>query len=123
MARSSALAGSAALLAVIGAGGATGRRPIMDSIRHPAFSWHLSHGRFPLNIVDAVIHGAAAVLPTGWLPAHKLTRPTIDTGCDGLTTFPRSPLGMRAIAGRLAAVGAATSLLSGSPRKSTLPMG
>ena len=46
----------------------------MDGIRRPAFSRHLSHGRFPLNIVDAVIHGAA-VLRTGRLPAHKLTRP------------------------------------------------
>jgi hypothetical protein len=38
-------------------------------------------------------------LPTGWLPAHKLTRPTIDTGCDGPTTFHDPPGGMRAIAG------------------------
>ena len=65
--------------------------PLWDGIRHPAFGWRLSHGDFPLNIVDAVLHGAADVLPTGWLPAHKLTRPTIGTGCDGLTSFQELP--------------------------------
>jgi hypothetical protein len=65
-------------------------------------SWlQLAPIRWPLSPKPrrAVIHGAAAVLPTGWLPAHKLTRPTIDTGCDRPTTFQDPTGGMRAIAG------------------------
>lgn len=43
---------------------------------------------FAVNVVGAVILGAVATLPAGWLPAHDLAKPAIGTGfCGGLTTF------------------------------------
>ena len=43
---------------------------------------------FLVNVVGAVILGAFAALPAGWLPAHELAKPAIGTGfCGGLTTF------------------------------------
>jgi len=84
-----ALRGRLALLAVIGAGGATGTaarygtelaiEPGSDA--YPAAT-------FLVNVVGAVILGAVAELPREWLLAHELTQSAIGTGfCGGLTTF------------------------------------
>jgi CrcB protein len=89
MAARDALRGRLILLGVIGAGGAVGA-----AARHgtelaiPTRSGAYPVATFLVNVVGAVILGAVAELPTGWLPAHELTRPAIGTGfCGGLTTF------------------------------------
>ena len=79
----------AALLAVIGAGGAIGsaaRYGTALAIKPGVAAYPVA--TFLVNVVGAVILGAVAALPAGWLPAHELTRPAIGTGfCGGLTTF------------------------------------
>jgi CrcB protein len=78
-----------ALLAVIGAGGAIGAAARYGTeLAIPPKSDAYPVATFLVNIVGAVILGAIAALPAGWLPAHDLTRPAIGTGfCGGLTTF------------------------------------
>jgi CrcB protein len=78
-----------ALLVVIGLGGAIG-----TAIRYgmalaiPPESGGYPVATFLVNVVGAVLLGAIAELPTGWLPAHDLTRPALGAGlCGGLTTF------------------------------------
>src|SRR5512146_2261319 len=89
VASSAAFRRRAALLAVIGAGGAIGaaaRYGTALAIRPSAAAYPVA--TFLVNVVGAVILGAIAALPAGWLPAHELTRPAIGTGfCGGLTTF------------------------------------
>ena len=89
MAALAALRGQLTLLAVIGAGGATGTAArygtelaiAPDSEAYPAAT-------FLVNVVGAVILGAVAELPREWLLAHELTRSAIGTGfCGGLTAF------------------------------------
>jgi CrcB protein len=77
------------LLAVIGAGGAIGAAARYGTaLAIPPRSGAFPVATFLVNIVGAVILGAVAALPAGWLPAHELTRPGIGTGfCGGLTTF------------------------------------
>jgi fluoride exporter len=79
----------ATLLAVIGAGGAIGsaaRYGTALAIRPGSGAYPVA--TFLVNVAGAVILGAVAALPAGWLPAHELTRPAIGTGfCGGLTTF------------------------------------
>jgi CrcB protein len=83
------LRGRLALLGVIGAGGAIGAAARYGT----ALAIPPRFGVFPVatflvNVVGAVILGAVAALPAGWLPAHELARPAIGTGfCGGLTTF------------------------------------
>ena len=79
----------ATLLAVIGAGGAIGSAARYGTaLAIPPGSGAYPVATFLVNMVGAVILGAVAALPTGWLPAHELTRPAIGTGfCGGLTTF------------------------------------
>lgn len=79
----------AALLAVIGAGGALGAAARYGTaLAIPPRSDAYPVATFTVNVVGAVILGAVAALPAGWLPAHELTRPAIGTGfCGGLTTF------------------------------------
>ena len=79
----------AALLAVIGAGGAIGAAARYGTgLALPTRSAAYPVATFLVNVVGAVILGAIAALPAGWLPAHELTRPAIGTGfCGGLTTF------------------------------------
>jgi fluoride exporter len=85
----STLHSRAALLAVIGAGGAIGAAARYGTgLAIPARSGAYPFATFLVNVVGAVILGAVAALPAGWLPAHELTRPAIGTGfCGGLTTF------------------------------------
>ena len=79
----------AALLAVIGAGGAIGAAARYGTaLAIPPRAAAYPFATFLVNVVGAVILGAVAALPAGWLPAHELTRPAIGTGfCGGLTTF------------------------------------
>jgi CrcB protein len=79
----------ATLLAVIGAGGAIGSAARYGTaLAVPPHSDAFPVATFLVNVVGAVILGAVAALPAGWLPAHELTRPAIGTGfCGGLTTF------------------------------------
>jgi len=85
----STLRSRVALLAVIGAGGAIGAAARYGTeLAIPARSGVFPVVTFLVNIVGAVILGAVAALPAGWLWAHDLTRPGIGTGfCGGLTTF------------------------------------
>ena len=78
-----------ALLAVIGAGGAIGAAARYGTaLAIPPRVAAYPAATFLVNVVGAVILGAVAALPAGWLPAHELTRPAIGTGfCGGLTTF------------------------------------
>jgi fluoride exporter len=78
-----------ALLGVIGAGGAVGAAARYGTaLAIPPRSGMFPVATFLVNVVGAVILGAIAALPAGWLPAHELTRPAIGTGfCGGLTTF------------------------------------
>lgn len=86
---SSALRRRAALLTVIGLGGAIGAAARYGvALALPTNSAAYPVATFLVNVVGAVILGAIAALPAGWLPAHELTRPAIGTGfCGGLTTF------------------------------------
>jgi len=79
----------ATLLAVIGSGGAIGAAARYGTaLAIPVRSGAYPVATFLVNVVGAVILGAVAELPAGWLPAHELTRPAIGTGfCGGLTTF------------------------------------
>jgi fluoride exporter len=79
----------AALLAVIGAGGAIGAAARYGTaLAIPARSGAYPVATFLVNVVGGVILGGVAALPAGWLPADELTRPAIGTGfCGGLTTF------------------------------------
>jgi fluoride exporter len=79
----------ATLLAVIGTGGAIGAAARYGTaLAIPPGSGAYPVATFLVNVVGAVILGAVAALPAGWLPAHELTRPAIGTGfCGGLTTF------------------------------------
>jgi CrcB protein len=79
----------ATLLAVIGAGGAIGAAARYGTaLAIPPRTAAYPAATFLVNVVGAVILGAIAALPAGWLPAHELTRPAIGTGfCGGLTTF------------------------------------
>lgn len=79
----------AALLTVIGAGGAIGSAARYGTaLAIPPSAAAYPVATFLVNVVGAVILGAIAALPAGWLPAHELTRPAIGTGfCGGLTTF------------------------------------
>jgi fluoride exporter len=81
--------GQLILLVVIGAGGAAGAAARYGTaLAIPTRSGAYPVATFLVNVVGAVILGAVAELPTGWLPAHELTRPAIGTGfCGGLTTF------------------------------------
>ena len=115
MAPPSTLRASVTLLAVIGAGGAIGTAARYGTAL--AIPVHLSAypvATFLVNVVGAVILGGVAALPTGWLPAHKLTQPAIGTGfCGGLTTFSTMSLEIYERApGRLATLYAAASLLA-----------
>ena len=106
-----------ALLGVIGAGGAIGAAARYGTgLAIPPRSAAYPVATFVVNVVGAVILGAVAALPTGWLPAHELTRPAIGTGfCGGLTTFSTMTLEIyQRWAGysALAAAYAAVSLLS-----------
>jgi fluoride exporter len=85
----STLRSRAALLAVIGAGGAIGAAARYGTaLAIPPRSGMFPVATFLVNIVGAVILGAVAALPAGWLPAHDLSRAGIGTGfCGGLTTF------------------------------------
>jgi len=89
VALSAAFRRRAALLAVIGAGGAIGaaaRYGTALAIKPSVAAYPVA--TFLVNVAGAVILGAIAALPAGWLPAHELTRPAIGTGfCGGLTTF------------------------------------
>jgi fluoride exporter len=89
MAALGALRSRLILLAVIGAGGAIGTAARYGTaLAIPPRSGAYPVATFLVNVVGAVILGAVAELPTGWLPAHELTRPAIGTGfCGGLTTF------------------------------------
>jgi fluoride exporter len=89
MVSQSKLRSRVALLAVIGAGGAIGAAARYGTeLAIPARSGVFPVATFLVNIVGAVILGAVAALPAGWLWAHDLTRPAIGTGfCGGLTTF------------------------------------
>jgi fluoride exporter len=89
MAALGALRGRLILLAVVGAGGAIGTAARYGTaLVIPPRSGAYPVATFLVNVVGAVILGAVAELPTGWLPAHELTRPAIGTGfCGGLTTF------------------------------------
>jgi fluoride exporter len=89
MAARDALRGRLILLAVIGAGGGAGTAARYGTaLAIPTQSGAYPVATFLVNVVGAVILGAIAELPTGWLPAHELTRPAIGTGfCGGLTTF------------------------------------
>jgi CrcB protein len=86
---SAAVRRRAALLAVIGAGGAIGSAARYGTaLAIPPSAAAYPVVTFLVNVVGAVILGAIAALPAGWLPAHELTRPAIGTGfCGGLTTF------------------------------------
>lgn len=77
------------LLAVIGAGGALGSAARYGTaLAIPPRVAAYPVATFLVNVVGAVILGAVAALPAGWLAAHELTRPAIGTGfCGGLTTF------------------------------------
>jgi fluoride exporter len=78
-----------ALLAVIGAGGATGTaaRYGTELAMEPGSDAY-PVDTFLVNVVGAVILGAVAELPREWLLAHELTGSAISTGfCGGLTTF------------------------------------
>lgn len=88
-ARLSAFRRRATLLAVIGTGGAIGAAARYGTaLAIPPRSGAYPVATFLVNVVGAVILGAVAALPAGWLPAHELTRPAIGTGfCGGLTTF------------------------------------
>ena len=115
MAPPSTLRASVTLLAVIGAGGAIGTAARYGTAL--AIPVHLS--AYPLatvlvNVVGAVILGGVAALPTGWLPAHKLTQPAIGTGfCGGLTTFSTMSLEIYERApGGMAVLYAGASLLA-----------
>lgn len=79
----------ATLLAVIGAGGAIGSAARYGTaLAIPPGSGAYPVATFLVNVVGAVILGAVAALPAGWLPADELARPAIGTGfCGGLTTF------------------------------------
>jgi fluoride exporter len=84
-----ALRGRLALLAVIGAGGATGTaaRYGTELAMEPGSDAY-PVDTFLVNVVGAVILGAVAELPREWLVAHELTGSAISTGfCGGLTTF------------------------------------
>lgn len=74
---------------MIGAGGAIGAAARYGTgLAIPPTSDAFPFATFLVNVVGAVILGAIAALPAGWLPAHELTRPAIGTGfCGGLTTF------------------------------------
>jgi fluoride exporter len=87
--RDAALRRHVTLLAVIGAGGAMGSAARYGTgLAIPPRSGAYPVATFLVNVVGAVILGGIAALPTGWLPAHELTRPAISTGfCGGLTTF------------------------------------
>jgi CrcB protein len=89
MAPRSRLPSRVALLAVIGAGGAIGAAARYGTaLAIPPRSGVFPVATFGVNIVGAVILGAVAALPAGWLPAHDLSRAGIGTGfCGGLTTF------------------------------------
>ncbi len=89
VAPSAAFRRRAALLAVIGAGGALGTAARYGTaLAMPPSAAAYPVATFLVNVVGAVILGAVAALPAGWLPAHELTRPAIGTGfCGGLTTF------------------------------------
>jgi fluoride exporter len=84
-----ALRGRLALLAVIGAGGATGtaaRYGTELAIGPGSDAYPVD--TFLVNVVGAVILGAVAELPREWLLTHELTGSAISTGfCGGLTTF------------------------------------
>jgi CrcB protein len=79
----------ATLLLVVGAGGAIGAAARYGTtLAIPPRSGAYPVATFLVNVVGAVILGAVAALPAGWLPAHELTKPAIGTGfCGGLTTF------------------------------------
>lgn len=81
--------GRLALLAAIGAGGAVGTvARYGTALAIPPRSGVYPVATFLVNVVGAVILGAVAVLPAGWLSARELGRPAIGTGfCGGLTTF------------------------------------
>jgi len=85
----SALRSRVALLGVIGAGGAIGAAARYGTeLAIPPRSGVFPVATFLVNVVGAVILGAIAALPAGWLPAHELSRPALGTGfCGGLTTF------------------------------------
>ena len=85
----SALRRRAALLAVIGTGGAIGAAARYGTaLAMPPHVDAFPFATFLVNVVGAVILGAVAALPADWLSAHELTRPAIGTGfCGGLTTF------------------------------------
>jgi CrcB protein len=115
MAPPSTLRASVTLLAVIGAGGAIGTAARYGTaLAIPVHTPAYPVATFLVNVVGAVILGAVAALPTGWLPAHELTQPAIGTGfCGGLTTFSTMSLEIyERSPGRMAAVYAATSLLA-----------
>jgi fluoride exporter len=117
MASQSALRSRVTLLAVIGAGGAIGTAARYGTeLAIPPKSGAYPLATFLVNVVGAVILGAVAALPTGWLPAHELTRPAIGTGfCGGLTTFSTMSLEIyQRLPGHpeVAAAYAATSLLA-----------
>jgi CrcB protein len=85
----STLRSRVALLSVIAAGGAIGAAARYGTaLAIPPRSGMFPVATFLVNIVGAVILGAVAALPAGWLPAHDLSRAGIGTGfCGGLTTF------------------------------------
>ncbi len=102
---------------MIGTGGALGAAARYGTgLAIPPHSDAYPVATFLVNVVGAVILGAVAALPAGWLPAHELTRPAIGTGfCGGLTTFSTMTLEIyQRWAGNpaLAAVYAAISLVA-----------
>jgi fluoride exporter len=85
----SAVRRRAALVAVIGTGGAIGAAARYGTaLAMPPHVDAFPFATFLVNVVGTVILGAVAALPADWLSAHELTRPAIGTGfCGGLTTF------------------------------------
>jgi CrcB protein len=115
MAPPSTLRASLTLLAVIGAGGAIGTAARYGTaLAIPVHPSAYPVATFLVNVVGAVILGGVAALPTGWLPAHKLTQPAIGTGfCGGLTTFSTMSLEIyERTPGHLATLYAVASLLA-----------
>jgi CrcB protein len=77
------------LLFAVGAGGAIGAAARYGTaLAMPPRSGAYPVATFVVNVAGAVILGAVAALPAGWLPAHELTKQAIGTGfCGGFTTF------------------------------------